>query len=137
MSMFSSIFGSVVEPLSEAYQTRQKRKQAAESAKAKLAMAKQSGDSKLELNDDEWEAVSKQNEDGTWKDEYITVIITSPFVLLFLSAITSSLAGDMRYLNAVNLGIQQLKSLGVDLGELMFIVVLAAVSIKGLHSFKR
>ena len=135
--MFSSIFGSVVEPLSEAYQTRQKRKQAAESAKAKLAMAKQSGDSKLELNDDEWEAVSKQNEDGTWKDEYITVIITSPFVLLFLSAITSSLAGDMRYLNAVNLGIQQLKSLGVDLGELMFIVVLAAVSIKGLHSFKR
>ncbi|MEM6406179.1 MAG: hypothetical protein AAF669_06275, partial [Pseudomonadota bacterium] len=123
--------------LSEAYQTRQKRKQAAESAKAKLAMAKQSGDSKLELNDDEWEAVSKQNEDGTWKDEYITVIITSPFVLLFLSAITSSLAGDMRYLNAVNLGIQQLKSLGVDLGELMFIVVLAAVSIKGLHSFKR
>ena len=135
--MLSSIFGSVVEPLSEAYQTRQKRKQASESAKAKLAMAKQNGDFKLELNDDEWEAVSKQNEDGTWKDEYITVIITSPFVLLFLSAITSSLTGDMRYLDAVNLGIQQLKSLGVDLGELMFIVVLAAVSIKGLHRFKR
>ncbi len=135
MGILSSFLGTLVSPISDAYQTREKRKQAAESAKAKIALAKQDSAYQLELNDDEWEALSKSNENNTWKDEYVTIIITSPFVLLFLSAIISGFTGDMRYLDSVNLGIQQLRDLDVNLGELMFIVVLAAVSIKGVGSF--
>ncbi len=137
MGILSSFLGTLVSPISDAYQSRQKRKQAAESAKAKIALAKQDSAYELELNDDEWEALSKSNENNTWKDEYVTIIITSPFVLLFLAAIISGFTGDMRYLDSVNLGIQQLKALDVNLGELMFVVVLAAVSIKGISSFMK
>jgi len=136
MSVWNMVTG-LFSPISEAYQSNQKRKQASESAQAKLALAKVNNDYQLDLNNDEWEALSKQNEGGTWKDEYVTVIITSPFVLLFLASIVSSASGDMTYLNAVNLGIENIKNLGIDLGELMYVVVLAAVSIKGIGCMRK
>ena len=132
-----AIFDTVASPISKAYQSKQKRKQSAESAKAKIQLAKQTSEFKLELNDDEWEALSKKNENETWKDEYVTIIITSPFVLLFVASIISGWTGDMRYLDAVNLGISNIKDLDVDLGKLMYLVVLAAVSIKGVGVLRK
>lgn len=131
--MFSvkGILETVVSPISKAYQSRQERKKAIDSAKAKIELAKQNNNYNLKLNDAEWESLSKKNENETWKDEYVTIIITSPFVLLFIASIISGWTGDMKYLNAVNLGITNIKNLDVDLGELMYLVVLAAVSIKG------
>jgi len=78
--------------------------------------------------------LSKQAENGTWKDEYVTIVITSPFVLLFVASIWSGVTGDSTFVGAVNLGIENLKNLGVDLGYLMGVVVLAAVGIKGVKS---
>lgn len=127
----------LVSPVADAYKANQSRKQAKETAAAKIAMAKQDNEFKLNFTDAEWEALSKQNEDGTWKDEYVTVIITSPFVLLFLAGMATGFTGDQSYLNSVNLGISSLTQLGVDLGELMYVVVLAAVSIKGLGVIRK
>lgn len=137
ISGLTSFFGAVAKPISNAYKSRQDRKQALESGKNKLAMAAQDSSYKLDLKAAEWEALSKQNEKESWKDEYVTIIITSPFVLLFVASIVSGYTGDMRYLDAVNMGIQSLKGLGVDLGKLLEIVVLAAVSIKGFGLLKK
>lgn len=137
MKWVADFFGGLVSPITKAYETNQKRKQAKESADAKIKLAKQDNDYKLDLNEQEWEAISKRNENETWKDEYVTIIITSPFVLLFIASVISGFTGDMKYLGSVNLGIQNIKELGVDLGELMYIVVLAAVGIKGVNLFKR
>ena len=137
ISGLTSFFGAVAKPVATAYKSRQDRKQALESGKNKLAMAAQDSSYKLDLKAAEWEALSKQNEKESWKDEYVTIIITSPFVLLFVASIVSGYTGDMRYLGAVNMGIQSLKGLGVDLGELLKIVVLAAVSIKGFGLLKK
>ena len=137
INIISGLIGSVAKPIATAYKSRQDRKQALESGKNKLAMAAQDSSYKLDLKAAEWEALSKQNEKESWIDEYVTIIITSPFVLLFVASIVSGYTGDMRYVNAVNMGIQNLKGLGVDLGELLKIVVLAAVSIKGFGLLKR
>lgn len=137
ISGIASLFGSVAKPISSAYKSRQDRKQALESGKNKLAMAAQDSSYKLDLKSAEWEALSKQNEKESWKDEYVTIIITSPFVLLFVASIVSGYTGDMRYVDSVNMGIQSLKGLDVDLGKLLEIVVLAAVSIKGFGLLKR
>ncbi len=58
-------------------------------------------------------------------------------MLLFIASIVSGFTGDMRYLDSVNLGIANIKNLGVNLGELMYVVVFAAVSIKGFNIAKR
>lgn len=132
-----SFLSAVVSPVAKVYQAKEERKKATASGKAKLAMAKQDSSYKLEMKESEWEATSKQNEASSWKDEYVTVIVTSPFVLLFIAAMVTGYTGESAYLDAVNLGIKSIQGLGVDMGELMKIVVLAAVSIKGIGLFKR
>lgn len=131
------ILGALVAPISKAYQSKQVRHAAAESAQAKLKLAGQEKRFDLNLKEAEWEALAKQQESNSWKDEYVTLIITSPFVLLFMAAMVSGYSGDMRYLDSVNLGLESLKSLGVELGELLKIVVLAAVSIKGMGLLRK
>ena len=134
---FQSLLGALVAPISKSYQAKQARQAAAESAQAKLKLAGQEKRFDLNLKEAEWEALAKQQEPASWKDEYVTLIITSPFVLLFFAAMASGYSGDMRYLDSVNLGLESLKALGVELGELLKIVVLAAVSIKGMGLLRK
>lgn len=128
----SDIFSGLLSPVTKFITNYQDNKAAEKTAKAKLIQAKQDGDFNLSLSDKEWEMISKQAEDSTWKDEYVTLLITSPFLLLFLAAIISSLTGDTRYIDAVNAGITAIQSLGVDMGQLTYIVVLAAVGLKAI-----
>ena len=136
MSIFKSLMGSIVEPISSAYKSNQERKKSTETAKAKIKLAKDNQDFKLDLSQSEWQSLSKKAEDGTWKDEYITLVITSPFLLSFVAGVLSGWTGDLSYITAVNAGISALTSLGLHLGELTYIVVLAAVSIKGVRLLK-
>lgn len=136
-SALGSFFGAVASPISKVFQAKEERKKAAETASAKLAQAKQDNSYKLDLSDSEWEAISKQGEKDSWKDEYVTIIITSPFILLFLAGMASGFTGDVKYIESVNAGIESLKQLNVDLGDLLKIVVLAALSIKGLGLIRK
>ena len=86
-------------------------------------------------SDKEWEALSKEAESGTWKDEYVTIIITLPIPAIMIGAVYQAFTGDATLLVGINEGIGHLKNLGLDMGELMYIVVLAAVGIKGVKSF--
>jgi len=126
-----------ITPIANFFTSRNEIKAKANAAKASIAKARVDGETQHTLNRDEWEALSKQAEGGTWKDEYVTIVITSPFVLLFIASIYSGVTDDLTLLNAVNLGIANIKNLGVDLGELMYIVILAAVGIKGVKSVLR
>ena len=137
LTAIGTIFSGLTKPLSDAYSAYTARKAAKDTAEAKLKMAKQSGDFNIQLSNAEWEAISKRNESGTWKDEYVTLIITSPFVLLFLSAVASAWTGDTRFIDSANAGIQALKGLGVDLGDLMAVVVFAAVGLKSIGAIKK
>ena len=37
----------------------------------------------------EWELVSKKVEGESWKDEYVTVLITSPIIVMFLGCLAA------------------------------------------------
>ena len=137
LSALKTIAQTVVSPIANAYQSKQERKRAYESGKAKLLLAKENNDSKHDLTNAEWEAQGKKDEKGSWKDEYVTIIITLPIPLLFISSMVSSWTGDMRYVEAVNAGIENLKALGMNYGDLIWVVVLAAVSIKGYGVLKK
>ena len=137
LKAIGTIFSGLTKPLSDAYTAYQSRQAAKDSAEAKIKMAKQAGDFNIQLSNAEWEAISKRNESGTWKDEYVTLIITSPFVLLFLSAVASAWMGDPRYIDSAKAGIEALKGLGVDLGDLMAVVVFAAVGLKSIGAIKK
>tara|TARA_R110000772_G_scaffold2839_1_gene10312 strand:+ start:25262 stop:25666 length:405 start_codon:yes stop_codon:yes gene_type:complete len=126
--------GKVIGGVTGFFTRKQERKMAESSAKSKLMQSKQDGTQTIQLNDSEWEALSKKAEDGTWKDEYVTIIITMPIPLIMLGAIVAAFTGNTQLLDGVNQGIVNLTALGLDMGELMWVVVLAAVSVKGYKS---
>ena len=132
--MLAGLAGKLIGGVAGFFSKRQDRKMAESSAKSKLVQSKQDGTQNLKLNNSEWEAISKKVEGETWKDEYVTIVITLPIPLILLGAVWAAFTGDTRLSEGVNAGIANLAVLGLDMGELMYIVVLAAVSIKGIKS---
>ncbi len=122
--------GSVISPIANIFVKREQRKQTKITAEAKLATAKINKEKKIALTDAEWESISKKNEDSTWKDEYVTIVITSPIVGLLAGSVWFAFSGDDRLLTGFSNGIDALTNAGLDMGELMYVVVLAAVGLK-------
>ena len=125
-----SILTLAVKPLTSVYEAYLGRKKTKDSLKSKAALAKQTDGTNVTLTDAEWELASKQMEDQSWKDEYVTIVITSPLVGILGGAVYHSFTGDPRLLEGVMAGIEAIGTLDINMGLLMEIVVLAAVGLK-------
>ncbi len=101
-----------------------------ERAVAKLKQSKQEGQQHIILTDAEGEAMLSNGLAGSWKDEYVTIVITFPIVLIMLGTLYFAFTQDDRMLQAGVESIKALESAGVDMGFLMEAVVLAAISLK-------
>lgn len=84
-----------------------------------------------------WESAAGRSMENGWKDEYITVVVTFPLWQIFIGNILAAWTGNSAIIEASD---ASLESIGVLLqtpyGELMTIVVLAAVGIKGIKSLR-
>jgi hypothetical protein len=57
------------------------------SNKAEKAQAKHEREVTIIKGDQKWDEIQAKNSGESWKDEYLTVILTSPFVAMFLAAV--------------------------------------------------
>ncbi len=106
-------------------------------AEAKLQLAKQAGEHNITLTDAEWEALSVQSNNESWKDELVTVTFVLPIWSIMIGCIYVAFTGETALLDGTIKGIEVLHTLGIDFGELTYIVVLAAVGIKATRSLAR
>ena len=121
---------TLVKGVTEVFKARETRKLTQVTAKSKLAAAKQGNEHEVTLTDAEWESLNVDKLDRSWKDEYVTIIITCPIPLILIAAIVAAFTSDTRTLDGVTAGLTALSTLGVDMGFLMNAVVLAAVGLK-------
>ena len=121
---------SVVNGVVGIFKTKQERKKLAEKAVAKLNQSKEEGKQETIVTDAEWEAISASKQDSTWKDEYITIVITSPIVMMIIGAITYVFFDDMRLLTAATEALNAISFAGIDMGFLMEATVLAGLGLK-------
>jgi len=112
---------------------REDRKTAKLTINSKLRAAKINNEHEVVLSRHEWESIGQIKADGTWKDEYVTVLITWPFVQMFLGGLETSFFGTTKLTDGLLLTLPMLVELGIDLGYLVGAVVLAAISIKALR----
>lgn len=126
--------GSVAKPIFGHLNKKQERKQAKEQAYAKLEQSKVDGNFKVQFTNQEWEAIKASQETETWKDEYVTVIVTLPIVTLLGGGI-ASVFGYPQLLEGTVKGIEAIQALDVDFGALMQTVVYAAVGIRVVKKF--
>ncbi len=112
------------------YKARQQAKVDKEVAQAKVKQAVAEGETQLELTKAQWESIAVAQTEHSWKDEYVTIVITSPILLILLGGIAASLTGSTAILDGTIAGITALESTGVDMGLLMQTVVFAAIGLK-------
>lgn len=104
------------------------RKQAKDALKARAAIAKLDNEAKRDITDAEWEAISAGGLNSTLKDEYVTLIITSPILLIVVGAGLNKPEIMDRGILAIN----ALNNAGVPMDLLMGAVVLAAIGLKAI-----
>ncbi len=135
--MWQLLIGKAVDVLAGFFKSRAEKQNTERALKARIELAKANGDTALELTNKEWELVKASNENGSWKDEYITLLVTAPLALLVLAIAVDSFAGHTGFSERVIITIQAMVSgLNINLGFLMEIVVLAAVSLKGIDRLR-
>lgn len=121
--------GSIVKSIAGIFTANTRRKQAKESGIQKILQAQVDGGNSLNMSDAEWEAVNASKADSSWKDEYVTVVCTSPYVLIIIGAVANAF-GAPEILQGAMTGIQKLQDIEIDVGEMVKVVVYAAVGLK-------
>ena len=112
------------------FEKKQQRKANKEQAEAKLKQSKVTNAHEVTLTDAEGEALLAEGLKGSWKDEYVTIVVTAPIVLIILGVTYFAFTGDDRLLSSGTESIQALNEAGVDMGFLMNAVVLSAIGLK-------
>lgn len=126
LGWIGSLISGVVSPVTNHFTKKNEGK-----TKEKLAQIdrlKNSEDAESELD-----KIIAENANG-WKDEYVTIIITLPVPVLFLSVIYSVATGDPTVADAAKEGVVALKELLPDYNNLLYVVCLAAI---GIRAFKK
>lgn len=117
--MWNLIAGPIINAVSGFVGKRQERKQTI--AKANAA----------------WEAAAGRSMENGWKDEYVTVVITFPIVQNFVGNLMYAFTGNSKILEAQKASLEQIgQMMGTPYGDLMMVVVLAAVGIKGIKALR-
>lgn len=122
--------GKLVQPIANIFVRREERKQAIGTIKAQAGAAEIDGEVAVKLSKAQWEIISKKAESGTWKDEYITLLITSPILVLFIGNMLAMLGFGTALVEANTASLQALEKVGIDMGNLMLVTVLAAIGVK-------
>jgi hypothetical protein len=78
----------------------------------------------------EWEAIQAEGGNNSWKDEYITVIISFPVPVIFIAVFLSVVLGDPVYAEGAKAGVDAIKELLPNYEDLLMAVCLAAIGIK-------
>lgn len=120
-----NLITQVVSPIAGAFE---KRTEAKTQVKLKQIDRLQSADDKLA----EWESIVAENSNDSWKDEWVTLIITMPIPVIFLAVIISTLTGDPKIAQAAKDGVTAIKELLPDYDNLLYVVCLAAMGIRAL-----
>ena len=131
---------TAVEAVSGGVRRRQERRAAEVTAAAKLRQGAQDDAHARELAGQvsraEWEAISRRAEAGTWKDEYVTVVVTLPLLTLFAGALLE-VAGITAVSAAAREMIAALDALDGRYADILWSVLLAAIGLRVLRGSGR
>lgn len=129
MNFIVEAVSGLLKPASKAYGKFQDRKIAGEAAVAKVRQARVDNKQELAVTQLELEIMSKKMEGGTWKDEYSLVLGSSPYLLILVGGILSAF-GEPAFLAGVLNGLNQIRELGVPIGEICVASITAGLGLR-------
>ena len=115
---------------------RQENRAAADSAKAKLATAQLEGKQQVELSELELQRVRTVMSGGTWKDEFVVLVVSAP-ILLALAGGLVTMADPATGQALVNVGYQMAALMTGEEVEYPTIWLLVVSACLGLRAVKK
>ena len=133
----STTIGAIVSPIAGFFTKKVERKIANDTIKGQIAVAKLDNQAQVNIQVADWDRLSKVNENETYKDEIVTYSLMSIFWLIIVGAVASSMGFTfgIPMLEGVGVAIAELNAVDGLVGELLRVIVYAAVSIKAVKSF--
>lgn len=131
--MWGKIIGNVIGPVSNFFAAREERKMVDKTISAKVAMAKSNNETQVVFNEQEIDRLSKKNEGETWKDEYITIIMTLPLLTIFICTFLGVLLAQPGIIDAAKAANAEVIILVPNYQELLGITIMAGL---GLRAYK-
>ena len=128
--MIGQILGTLVSPLTSLAAKFVERKAAKDSLRSKAVLSKLDSETQITLTDAEWEIAKAKSESGSWKDEWITIVITAPIACIILGSIMMAFGAGPELVNGAVAGITALNQAGVPMPELMTATVFAGLGLK-------
>ena len=123
----------LITPITSLLGARGERKKLKQEGEYKLARGEQ-------ISKAEWEAMGVQAGQGSWKDEYITIVVTVPIPATFIGNFIAAFNPEVG-LKVISANESSLKMLGALMdtpyGQLVFAVALAAVGLKSLKGLMK
>lgn len=132
-SVVSGVLSSIAAPVASVLNSRQETIQLNATVNGKLANKVLDNEATISLSDKEWEHLGKKNENGSWKDEYVTVSVVSVLNLIVLGGILTAF-GKPQLLEGVTVALTTFNEIGVDIGSILKVTVYAAL---GIYAFKK
>lgn len=120
-----SILGAIVSPVTNYLEKRDENK--TQVINKKLERIQNAEDAAAA-----WELVQAENTNGSWKDEYITIITTAPIVTMYLAVLWAVYTGDVTAVKAAKEALAAIQVIVPSYDDLLYVVVLAALGLKGL-----
>ena len=113
---------------------REERKTMEKQIDGKIAMQKQGGETQVIFNEQEIDIIAKRNENNTWKDEYLTLVMTSPVLTTFFGVFLGILLNRPEIIDAVTASNKALLELVPNYQEYLGATIFAGL---GLRAFKK
>ena len=129
MNPILGFLGTLVKPVTDIYAKRQEIKQAKQVFKAELKKKQVDNSHKIEISDQYWEAIAAEKAGDSWKDEYVTLVITAPIPGIFLGGMLETFGYGRAMLDGILVGITQINAIGGTYGFLLEATVLAALGL--------
>ena len=121
----------LVAPIAKIFEKKQDRKIASDSIKGKVAQAKQDGQNSILLSKAEWELAGQQQQTGTWKDEFITLVVFAPFITSLLGAVLAVFGKPELSIAATGM-MTQISGMNIEYGNLLYITALAGLGLRAI-----
>lgn len=125
----ASFISGIFKPATDMVNKYQERKQAKETGKQKIKKAQLDNENSLDLTEAEWEAIAVKGNETTWKDEYLTVVITGPFLLILVGSILAPFDFGATLVSAGTTSIASLNGLTGDYALMLQMVVAAGIGL--------
>ena len=130
-NFISGAVRGLVSPIMGFFEKREDRKRTIQTIHAKTAQARQEGETKVTLNESEWELIGQRLQGESWKDEFVTLVVFAPLITAMLGSIFAAF-GHPELSQAAAEMMRAIADMDINYGQLMYITALAALGLRAI-----